>query len=351
MILKATSIMFASELSVTLVLFFRNILVARLISVEDFGIASTFAVPFAVIETLGNMALNKLIIQDPRGEDPVFCGTLHSVQLIRGAIGAAATLAVAYPYAHFMQTPDIVWAYQCLALIPLALGFLNLDIYRVQRQMDFMPYAIAMVVSPVASLAVILVVWTVSPDYRTMLWGIIAQQVLQVVLSHVLAKRRFGLAWNRDHLRRAMQFGRPLLLNGLAFLVITNGERLIVGNQTDLTVLAWFSTAFLLATAPTRIVINTSMGLFLPKLSARQEDGPGFAGLTLLSVELNLWLGAMAMAGIAVFGPALILGLFGERYAPGMGVLALSFGAGLAMPRIRRDGLALLGQRFARKPG
>lgn len=315
--------MFSSELSVTLVLFLRNIIVARLISVEDFGIASTFAVLFAVIETLGNMALNKLIVQDAEGENLSFQNTLHSVQLIRGVIGAITTVLVAYPYAHFMNTPDIVWAYQWLALIPLARGFLHLDIYRVQRRMHFMPYAITMVVSPIVSLGVILAVWTVQPDYQIMLWGIIAQQILQVALSHVLAERRFGLAWNRVHLRRALKFGWPLLLNGLALLVVSSGERLIVGNQTDLVVLAWFSMAFLLATAPTRIVLNTSQGLFLPKLSAVQSDAAGFARLSLLSVELNLWLGTMTMAGLAVFGPVLILALFGERYAPGMSVLIL----------------------------
>lgn len=334
MVVKATGVMFASQLLTTLVLFLRNILVARLISVEDFGIAATFAILFAVIETLGNVSLNKLVVQDPRGEDPRFQNTLHSVQLIRGAIGAALTLAVAAPYAAFMKTPDIVWAYQALAVIPLVRGFLNLDVFRMQRAMRFLPFAKTIVLAPVLSLAVVLGVWLVSPDWQVMLWAIIAQQVLQVVLSHLLAERRFGLAWDPAAARTTLGFGGPLLLNGLVFLVVTQGERLLIGNQTDLVVLGWFSAAFLLATAPTRILMNTASSVFLPKLSAAQERADEFRRLSLVAVETCVYLGLVTAAGVALAGPVLLVGLFGPAYAPGLVALVL-LGAGQAV-RIAR---------------
>lgn len=334
MVLKATSVMFTSQLLVTLILFFRNILVARLISVEDFGIASTFAILFAVIETLGNISLNKLIVQDADGEDPAFQGTLHATQLIRGLIATGLTLALAAPYAQFMKTPEVIWAYQCLAIIPFARGFLHLDMFRLQRQMNFMPFAITIVIAPTVSLVVVALVWLVRPDYQVMLWAIIVQQLLQVVLSHVLAERRFALAWAWPFVKRTFTFGGPLLLNGLVFLIVTQGERLIVGNQLDLTILAWFSAAFLLATAPTRILINTTQSLFLPKLSAVREDRDAFAGMALLAIEITLWLGLLAAAAIALMGPLLLVGLFGERYAPGLSVLVM-LGAGQAV-RIAR---------------
>lgn len=82
--------------------------------------------------------------------------------------------------------------------------------------------------------------------------------------------------------------------------------------------------------------MNTSTSLFLPKLSAVQEDAEAFARMSLLAIEISLWLGLLAAAALAIFGPALILGLFGDRYAPGMAVLVV-LGAGQAV-RIARCG-------------
>ena len=57
MVLKATSIMFASQTATTLILFLRNILVARLISVDEFEIAATISLLFEVIETASDMSV------------------------------------------------------------------------------------------------------------------------------------------------------------------------------------------------------------------------------------------------------------------------------------------------------
>lgn len=336
MLLRATGMMLSSQVLTTLILFLRNIVIARLISIEDFGIASTFAILFAVVETLANMSIKKLLVQDPDGEDPQFENTLHAVQLLRGLIGTALTLLLARPFAEFMNTPDVVWAYQVMAVIPLTRCFLHLDMFRMQRRMQFRPFAVTMVVSPLLGMIAVGVVYLIRPDYQVMLWSIIVQQVMQVVLSHVVAERRFGLAWNMTYVRRAVRFGTPLLFNGLLLVIITNGERMVIGNQMDLVVLAWFSTAFLLATAPTRVLTNTASSLILPKLSARQNDPARFGELGLVALELTLLLGLWMAVGLALVGPFLLVGLFGERYAPGLEVLVL-LGIGQAV-RVARTG-------------
>ncbi|MCR9130794.1 MAG: oligosaccharide flippase family protein [Alphaproteobacteria bacterium] len=334
MVLKATSIMFASQTATTLILFLRNILVARLISVEDFGIAATFSILFAVIETASDMSVKKLLVQDREGEDPRFQNTLHSVQLIRGLVSTALMLAIATPYAAFVKTPDLVWAYQMMAVIPLARSLLHLDMFRVQREMDFRPFAINIVASPVVSLLAVGAIYLVYPDYRIMLGAIITQQLTAVVLSHLLARRRFGLAWDWDYVRRTFRFGMPLLFNGMLLMVITQGERMIVANQTDLTTLGWFSAAFLLASAPGRIMGQTANALFLPKLSRAQDTPDAFRSTSLLALEVTVTMGIWVAVGLAIAGPALMVGLFGSGYAPGAVVLVL-LGLGQAV-RIAR---------------
>ncbi len=45
----------------------RNLIIARLVSPEDYGIASTFAVAMSIVEMLSYLGLNQMIVVDRDG--------------------------------------------------------------------------------------------------------------------------------------------------------------------------------------------------------------------------------------------------------------------------------------------
>lgn len=57
----------------------RNFCIARLVSPEDFGVAATFALTLSMLEAIGDLSFNKLLIQDPEGEDPTLQAVLQSL--------------------------------------------------------------------------------------------------------------------------------------------------------------------------------------------------------------------------------------------------------------------------------
>ncbi|PWJ12898.1 oligosaccharide flippase family protein [Jannaschia seohaensis] len=326
--IRAGGLLLGSELSSTVLLFLRNILVARLLSVEDFGIAATFAILWTLIETAGNFSVQKLLVQSPAGDEPRLQDTLHLLQVVRGLVSAAVMLALARPYAAFVQTPELVWAYQVLALVPLLRGFIHLDVFRVQRGMDFWPQAVMNVASPAVSLLAVGAIWLIFPDWRVMLGAIVMQHAAALALSHALARRRFGLAWEWGHVRSSVGFGGPLAINGLLMMAVMQGERMLVANQTDLVTLGWFSAAFLMAVTPARVLPNTISGMFLPGLSRDREaigrdGGAAFRARALLLGEVSVCAGIWLMLGMAVLGPPLLVGLFGPGYAAGASVLVI----------------------------
>src|SRR6056297_3280145 len=75
--------------------FARNIIIARLISVEDFGIAATFALTMSLIEMASNLALDRLLVQAPDGDSPHMLATGHAFQVFRGVLSAIALFALA----------------------------------------------------------------------------------------------------------------------------------------------------------------------------------------------------------------------------------------------------------------
>lgn len=321
--LRAAGLVFASQGMVTLILFARNILIARLVSVEDFGIASSFAIAFAFIETATNVGLNRLVVQDRDGDGLRFVNTLHFFQIVRGCLGAGLTLLLAAPYASLLNVPEVTWAFMVLAWVPFVRGFLHLDMFRTQRGMDFQAFARASVLSALSSIPVVLLVYAISPDYQTMLWAIVTHQTVQVGLSHLMAQRRFGVAFEFAVLRRALGFGTPLLLNGLVMFAVINGDRLMVGNQLGVETLAWFSAVFLITYTPTTVLANTFRSVFLPRLSKLQDTPAGFLTAAEDALALGGLVGILVAVGVALFGPALLLLAFGAKFAAGLEVILL----------------------------
>lgn len=189
--LKQALSLSASNGLIALVNLFRNILIARLISVEDFGIASTFAVTMSLIEMTSNFALDRMLVQTSDGGSSRFQSSVQMLQAARGAIGAAIMFLAAGPIAVLFGVPDVAWAYQLLALVPLLRGLAHFDMFRLQRKLEFRTIIcveMGAVFLATAS-AFPLSIWL--QDYRAMLWVLLLQQSTYTILSHVLAKRRY----------------------------------------------------------------------------------------------------------------------------------------------------------------
>src|SRR5690606_23993576 len=159
--------------SIALLGLLRNVLIARMISVEDFGIAATFAITMAAVEMTSNIAIDRLIVQARDGDRPRFQATAQAFQAARGVLAAMLLYLLAEPIAALFGVPHVVWAYQAMALMPLLRGLVHLDMYRVQRDMRFRPSVTVEVSAQLlATLAAIPLAMQLG-DWRAMLYALL----------------------------------------------------------------------------------------------------------------------------------------------------------------------------------
>ena len=185
----------------------RNMIVARLLTVEHFGIASTFAISMSIVEMLTSLGMHQLIIQDSKGDDPRLQSGLQGFHLLRGAFSSTLLFLLAGPIAQFMGTGDIVWAYQMLAFIPVLNGMVHFDIYRLQRQLNYIPAILCSTVPALLSVVLIWPLYMIFKDYRVMLGIILAQALASIIISHLFAQRRYHVTLAKDIITHALRFG------------------------------------------------------------------------------------------------------------------------------------------------
>lgn len=303
--------------------FLRNILIARFVSVEDFGIASLLALSMSIVEMASNLAIDRLLVQAQDGDDPRLQATGQAFQAARGMIGGVIIYIAAQFVAEFFKVPHVTWAFQCLALVPVIRGFVHLDIVRYQRQMNFSPSVWAEAVPQLVSIAIALPLAMWLGNFSVMVWVIIAQSIFYLLLSYLLAERPYQWAWEKAILSRMMVFGWPLLINGLLMFIIFQGDKAIVGAAFSMQVLGWYSAAFSLTLAPAILVTKVAQSLLLPTMSKVQANDKIFSQRYPIVIHACLFVGLLMGVGFIAFGPELLIFMYGQRYQEGVSIVLL----------------------------
>lgn len=303
--------------------FVRNVILARLISPADFGIASIFAMTFYLMEMVSNLATETLLVQAEDGDESEFEASAHLLMASRGMVNGLLILVLSRPIAHLFGVPKASWAFALLACVPLLKGITNLDPSRLQRHMRFDPLILTNIIPTVVVtlLAYPLGKWL--GDYSAMLWLLIIQTAVTMLVSHLVSERRYSWGWNREYARRFFKFGWPLLVNGLLLFLIFQGDRFVIGaakqlfprNDYSLGDLGVYSVAFALTLAPSMVVASVASQLFLPLLSRAQNDRAQFERRYAVCSQLVALASGLISIPFIVAGGSMVTIIYGVKYA------------------------------------
>lgn len=319
--LKKAIMVVSGNAFASIFLLLRNLLVARLVSPDNYGIASTFAISMSVVEMFSYLGLNQLMVVDKNGDDPHFQASMQGFQVMRGAFSFLVLFLIAEPYARFLGLERVAWSYEVLALVPLIYGFQHYDQHRAKRHLNFTPSVLA---NSVPALVSVLTIWPLAlvfGDYRIMLFAIFAQAITTVAITHWTAKRPYRLAWDTGLMRRAVRFGWPLLLDGILIFGTYNGEKLVILRELGVSEFAFFTMAFTLTVTPVVVLSMSSQSLFLPQLTAARTKPAEFQRLAVAAVESTLAITVLLLIGTCLVGGPLAYLLTGPKYLPILSLL------------------------------
>jgi O-antigen/teichoic acid export membrane protein len=303
--------------------FLRNVIVARIIGVENFGVAATFSVTIAILDIVGNLSVDKLLVQAQDGDDERLQSAAHAVQALRGAASAFLIVLFAWPMAKLFGIPQAAWAFRFIALIPLLRGLVHLDQQRVQRNLD---YRAAVGLEVAQQVITTLLAWPLSiwlRDYSAMLWLLVLQYAVPTVGSFLIADRPYRWHWDSAFIRRFFSFGWPLVINSVLLFGVFQGDRFLIGSakeifgSTDYSLrdLGIYSVAMSLTITPTLALSNICLSLILPIFSPLQKDLTELTRkYSVISQLFGLFSGLFALPFI-VAGEWLVIVIYSRDYA------------------------------------
>lgn len=316
----------------------RSAILARMIGGDELGRAIVLTLVLRLAEMVSDVGIERLLMQRPGAMPAGLLAALHGASLLRGGATAVLLGLLALPMALAFEGGAAATTYAALALSPLMRGLLHLDYRLAERDLRLMPMAVVeggAVLAMLAALPLALMIWA---DHRAMLLVLLAQALAQVILSHLVARSPYALAFDRAVLAEVLGFGAPLVVNaGLMFLTF-QADRLIVAGWYGWSEVAIYGVALQLAMLPAQITGRAAGSLLAPRL--RGLAAAALAALMRRALVVYALLGLGFALGFALMAPPVICLIYGAGFRPEAG-LALALGLAAA-GRIWRTPLSQL---------
>jgi lipopolysaccharide exporter len=160
-----------------------TVIVARLLTPEDFGIVAIATSYIGIVLGVTELNLSRAIIQfnDPKKSE---YDTAWTLSLIRGVLLSAMILASAIPMASFMNEPRLVALITVLAVSPLILGLENSYFVEFQKEMKFSKLFWAETSSKVLAVATTISLAVIYRNYWALVGGMLVSNVAKVSMGY-----------------------------------------------------------------------------------------------------------------------------------------------------------------------
>lgn len=291
----------------------RAVALARILPPSQFGIAISLMLVITLVDIASDIGLDKSVVRMGQDMDAdAERDTLHLLSVLRAAVLAALLLVAAPFLAVLFKTPEATGTFALLSVAALIRGFMHLGVKEMTRDYKFGPEGLTNLTLYVSTTVITVVLAFVTVSYSAMVYGIIAGQLLQTLMSHALALQPWRLRWNAAAARKAVAYGLPLVPNGISLALKNVGDRIIVGLIVGASALAVYSVAVMVGLMPRGIVLRYLVVVFMSRM-VNSGQGPqtvpivsAFAIVTGIVAEvLGIGLWAIGQPVIVmVFGPA-----------------------------------------------
>lgn len=292
-----------------------QIVMARLLLPDDFGLLALLAVFVNIGSVFVQSGLNTALIQSPDEEEDDY----STVFWMSGAIAAVLFILIflcAPLIAGFYGNEALIWPLRALALVLLLDAYNSVQIAKVTRDLElrktFNATLSAMVASGIVGITAALL--------GAGLWALVLQQLAYQSVS-CLALRlqvewRPRLVFKMSRARSLFAYGWKLLVSGLLNTGYQSLSTLIIGKQFSASELGFVAQGEKYPQALGSTIDGAIQPVMLSTVARIQNDRQAVKELTRRALKTSSFLVVPVMGALAISAEPLIVLLLGEKWLP-----------------------------------
>jgi PST family polysaccharide transporter len=315
--------MVAMRLTVNLLGLLSTVVLARLLTPQDFGLVALAGSAYTFFAMFGQLGFDIPLIQLQKADRSHY-DTAWTANILVGVLVAIAMLSVGKLAAAYFQDARIEYIVYSFSLLSLAKGFENIGVVNFRKDLSFGGEFWYFVVPKLTSLIVGVAAAFILRTYWALVIGMIASQVGGLIYSHFSQPFRPRFSLNR--FSELFVFGKWILASKFLRFLTFNGIEIVVGRLQGPVAVGLFTMARKVSFIPsTEIAAPINRALF-PSFATISSDTARLRSAFRKTVAVTALLSFPSAFGILPLADPLVYVAFGEQWldaAPVLGVMAI----------------------------
>lgn len=301
------------KFSVLGVQFLVSIVLARLLTPDDFGLIAIVLVFSTIFQTINEAGFNTALIHK-QDRDELDYSTAFATNLFIGIVSYVLLFIAAPLIANFYENENLTLVMRILSLnlIINAIGLVPMAVFTIR--VDFKTQARASLTAAIISG----IIGITSAYIFRNVYAIVAQQIsyslINVILMSFFAKYRIILSFSRDRYSNLFSYASKLIGARLISVIFDDIYSLAIGKLYTPASLGCYNRAQSFQQILSKNIINIVQRVSVPMLCEQQHDYKQMQNVLLRFMSTTALIVYPLLVGLMVLSKPLVLTVLGEQW-------------------------------------
>ena len=300
-----------------------TLILARLLTPEDFGIYALAMMVYAFVDLLGAFGFGYALIQNQDATDAHY-NTAWTLHLIFSLISLLVLFALAPYAAEFFEEPRLTLVVRFMCILVLFGGLKNIGLINFQKHMTFNREFRFSLLTKLTGFLVTIPLAFLLRSYWAMLWGLLASSLMALALGY--AMQPFRPRPELSRWREMISFSAWLQVNNILSYFSRHTEKVLVSRLADVAAVGSLQLAREVGQLLRELVQSINRAVF-PGYSKFNKDPAGLLDIFCDVNAILLTIGFPVAVGLFATAHLFVPTVLGEQWlhtVPPMKWLALA---------------------------
>jgi len=312
---KSGSILGLGGLFESAMRFSRNMILARLLAPEAFGLMATVIASVAALEALAEVGFRQVVIQNKRGAEPAFLNVIWWFSTGRGLLLYAAAFALAPLVSSFFGKPESETLLRIGCLVVIFNGLISPRVHVLEKQLQFKRWVLLMQGTGIITVMITVAAAFFLPSVWALLIGYMAEATIRSLLSFIICPFKPELRFDRSCAREIRNYSKRIFGLPILMIIFSQMDVFVIGKVISIDKLGMYVLAKGLAEMPGSFIVSKIIQpVILPSLSIIQEDTARLRKAILSITRLLVMFGLPLLLFLALFAKSVLSIAYGPSY-------------------------------------
>jgi len=308
--------------------FLRTIILARLLSPEDFGILGAAMLAVSFFDTFSQTGLQSALIQKKDGY-LTYLDTAWTTFLFRSFILYAILFLTAPLIASFFNSPQVTSVLRIVALSIVILGFSNIGVISFQKHLEYHKQFKFEFPAVLMDLTVSILLAFLLQNVWALVIGGLTGNCTRLLLSYWISGYRPRLRFDKNHFHVLFKYGKWVFGTSIIIFFASQITDFFVGKMFGLAALGLYQMAYLLSYLPATEITNPIYQVSFPMFSKLQDNHNELKIILRRILDLSLYVTIPLGGLLFTLAPEITRIFFGFKWMPMVPIIRILVFAGL----------------------